>query len=69
MGEYEIRIPQAEGSPTLISAEIHLTDASAVRSGKLMAQGRPFEVWRGSERIYPEAQNSLSETPTDRPAT
>jgi hypothetical protein len=62
MGEYEIRILQAEGSPTLISAEVHLTDESAVRSGKRIAKGRLFEVWRGNERIYPEAQNSHSDT-------
>jgi hypothetical protein len=69
MREYEIRILQAKGSPTLIAAEIHLTDESAVRSGKRMAQERPFEVWRDDERLYPAVSSSRSENPTDHPAT
>ncbi|HYS47115.1 MAG TPA: hypothetical protein VEM35_11785 [Rhizomicrobium sp.] len=55
MHDYEIRILQFKDSATIITAEIHLTDASALRSARKLAEGRKFEVWRGSERLYPEA--------------
>jgi hypothetical protein len=56
MHEYEIRVLQASGGPALITAEIHLNNKSAIRSGQKLANGQNFEVWRGSERLYPEAQ-------------
>ncbi len=51
MGEYEIHILQSEGSPSIITAEIHFSDESAIRSARKMAHGRQFEVWRGLECI------------------
>ena len=51
MGEYEIHILQSEGSPSIISAETHLSEESAIRSARRMARGRQFEVWRGLECI------------------
>jgi hypothetical protein len=47
MHNYEIRIIQAPGSPSLITAEIHLSDESAIRSARKLARGKQFEVWRG----------------------
>jgi hypothetical protein len=51
MHEYEIRVLHTEGCPALITSEIQLCDAAAMRSARKMAEGRPFEVWRGLERI------------------
>jgi hypothetical protein len=52
MNDYEIRILKADGKPTLISAEVHLTDNSAIRSARRMANGSPAEVWRGTDCIW-----------------
>jgi len=52
MHEYEIRIAQATGSPSIISEEIQLCDKAAINSARKMAGGKPFEVWRGSEMIW-----------------
>ena len=52
MGEYEIRILKEDGTVALIVAEIQLADSAAIRSGKKVANGRNFEVWRGSDCIY-----------------
>jgi hypothetical protein len=60
MKPYEIRILKSFGSPTIISAENHLNDESALRSGQRLADGRQFEVWRGDIRIHPEAPPSNS---------
>jgi hypothetical protein len=65
MHEYEIRILQAGDSPSLITAEIHLSDTAAIRSARKMARGRPFEVWRGVECISGRAR--LSEPPAKHP--
>jgi len=52
MRDYEIRILNPDGSAAIITAEIHLTDASAIRSGRALADGLKFEVWRGMDCIY-----------------
>ena len=52
MYDYEIRILNPDGSVAIITAEIHLTDASAIRSGRVLADGLQFEVWRGMDCIY-----------------
>jgi hypothetical protein len=52
MHDYEIRILNPDGSAAIITAEIHLTDASAIRSGRALADGLQFEVWRGMDCIY-----------------
>lgn len=62
MYEYEIHISQAEGSPSLICAEVQLCDQAAIKSARKMAQGRPFEVWRGSDCIF-ELQSQSRITP------
>jgi hypothetical protein len=55
MQDYEIRIlgPENEKgrrSHTLIEV-MHLNDTTAIRAARQLAAGRPFEVWRGVERI------------------
>jgi hypothetical protein len=52
MHDYEIRILNPDGSAAIITAEIHLTDASAIRSGRALADGLQFEVWHGMDCIY-----------------
>ena len=51
MHEYEIRVFQAKGAPAIITSEVQLSDQAALRSARKMADGRPFEVWRGLECI------------------
>ena len=51
MHDYEIRILNPDGSTAIITAEIHLTDASAIRSGRALADGLQFEIWRGMDCI------------------
>jgi len=49
--EYEIRILQSDGSPSILTAQIYLSDQSAIQAARRMALGRQFEVWRGMECI------------------
>jgi hypothetical protein len=49
---YEIRILREDGTPAITIPEMYPNDTSAVRSGRLMARGRPVEVWRGTECIW-----------------
>jgi hypothetical protein len=49
--EYEIRV-LSSGHPIIIIDAKYFSDHAAVRSAKDLAQGRPFEVWRGLSRIY-----------------
>lgn len=55
MGGYEILLLKEEGTVASVSCEFHLTDTTAIYSAHKVAKGKPFEVWRGSERIYPAA--------------
>ena len=55
MQDYEIRIfgPEKEHgrqNHTIIEV-MHLNDTTALRAARALAAGRPFEVWRGIERI------------------
>lgn len=55
MHDYEIRILSpgkvtGRTSQTII-AVMHLNDSTAIRAARSLAAGRPFEVWRGIERI------------------
>ena len=48
----EFRLP---GDTSLqVQAEIHLNDKAAVRAGRKLANGKRFEVLRGSERVWPK---------------
>jgi hypothetical protein len=53
MQDYEILIfgPEKEiGRRTFVEV-MHLNDSTAIRAARSLAAGRPFEVWRGIERI------------------
>lgn len=52
MQEYEICILHNDGSRSMIAIEILFSDHAAVRSAQRLAQGRKFEIWRGSDCIY-----------------
>jgi len=57
MQDYEIRILGASKDRrghTIIEV-MHLNDSNAIRAARSLAAGRPFEVWRGIERIDFEA--------------
>jgi hypothetical protein len=59
MQDYEIRIfgankDHGRRGHTIIEM-MHLNDSTALRSARSLAAGRPFEVWRGLERIDFEA--------------
>jgi len=49
---YEIRVLDEEGKTALIASEVQLNDNAAIRSGKGIAAGKKFEVWRGMDCIY-----------------
>ena len=60
MQDYEIRIfgPEKElgnRNHTIIEV-MHVNDSNAIRAARSLAAGRPFEVWRGIERIDFEGQ-------------
>ena len=55
MQDYEIRIlgpekKQGNRNHTIIEV-MHVNDSNAIRAARALAAGRPFEVWRGIERI------------------
>jgi hypothetical protein len=55
MQDYEIRIigskkEHGRQNHTIIEV-MHLNDTTALRAARALAAGRPFEVWRGIERI------------------
>jgi hypothetical protein len=49
--EYEIRILSSQGAPSLIIAQMHLSDEAAIQSARRMSLGAQFEVWRDMECI------------------
>jgi hypothetical protein len=62
MQDYEIRIlgrdkDHGRRGHTIIEV-MHLNDSNAIRAARSLAAGRPFEVWRGLERIDFEARES-----------
>ena len=59
MREYEIRVLSA-GHATLIIEQMNLNDCAAIRSARKISDGREFEVWRGTDRIYPPTKNDAS---------
>lgn len=63
MPEYEIHILQDERYPSMITAEIELSDKAAIKSARRLARGRRFEVWRDQECITGIAH--LLPPPTD----
>lgn len=57
MPEYEVLILGPDAKPTSFVETQQVDDDDAIRSAKLMAKGRPFEVWRDTvcvHRVRPE---------------
>jgi hypothetical protein len=52
MHEYEIRVLKPDGSASLIFELVHLSDHAALRAARKLAEGNPFEVWRGLYCVY-----------------
>lgn len=51
MQTYEIRVLD-NGRTRAVLEAMHLNDNAAVRAGKKLAGGKPFEVWRELDCIY-----------------
>jgi hypothetical protein len=51
MNEYEIRILQRLGFPSVILEQMHFSDQAAIQAARRMSLGKQFEVWRGLECI------------------
>jgi hypothetical protein len=56
MRYYEVRLLSAVGmsAPMEVAS---LTDRAAIRQGRKLAGSRPFEIWKGLDRVY-ESPNS-----------
>ena len=52
MHEYELRILNANRTTDLVIEVAHINDNAAIRQGRKIAEGRPFEVWRGLDCVY-----------------
>jgi hypothetical protein len=52
MLEYEIRVLSEEARTSLIIEVIHSSDYAAVCAARKFAGHRPFEVWRGLDRVF-----------------
>lgn len=52
MQEYEIRVLNDRLSPSLFVKTSQLNDNAAIRAGRQMAEGQPFEVWRSRQCVY-----------------
>jgi hypothetical protein len=68
MQGYEIRI-LGQGHGDIIIEVVHLNDNAAVRSARKMAEGKPFEVWRGLDCVYGGARNPSQDLVMARPRT
>jgi hypothetical protein len=64
MGDYEIRILKADGSPSLVYACSHMSDAGAIRSADKIPHdaGDKIEVWRGMACIHREDGLQIAST-------
>ncbi len=51
MHDYEIRI-RCNGHGYTHIEILYLNDSTAIRAAEILADGRPFEVWRGLECIH-----------------
>lgn len=49
---YQIRVLQGDDYPTLITSNISKSDGAAILTARKLADGKNFEVWRGSQCIY-----------------
>jgi hypothetical protein len=52
MRGYEIRLLKPGGGAAVITIEIQLSDKAAIASGKRLANGLKFEVWKDDKCIH-----------------
>ena len=52
MQEYEIRVLNNRLATSLIMQTRQLNDHSAIRAGREVADGQPFEVWQDLRCVY-----------------
>ena len=53
MSEYTIRVLSLDGQHSIEFVENHNADGEAIKAGRKVAQGLPFEVRRGDKKVYP----------------
>jgi hypothetical protein len=63
MENYQIRILRLDGSPGLIAERKYLNSAAAIAAGKVMANGRWFEVWNEDCCVYGRSKTELEKPP------
>jgi hypothetical protein len=63
MENYQIRILRLDGSPGLITERKYLNSAAAIAAGKVMANGRRFEVWNEDYCVYGSSKTELEKPP------
>jgi len=68
MQSFEIRVLRTGGTPALIAEQSYLNADAAITAARLIARGRPFEVWGDDDCVYSESSRSPSRQPPPRPA-
>lgn len=68
MLECEIRILTADGSPSIITQEVHLNAASAINKARRLAGQKAFEVWSNDRCLYSTLSAPTSSAPPTQPA-
>ncbi len=69
MTEFEIRILNDDGRPSIVTSLTLLSTQSAIGSAVRVARGRPFEVWGEGRCLYASvATPGTSPPPSGRPA-
>jgi hypothetical protein len=66
MQDHEIRVLNKSSAPSINYAATFFNDDAAIRSARSLAKTRPFEVWRGLDRIY-RSSAVTGATPLERP--
>lgn len=67
--DYEFRIFSENGTVSLIIHSIHFNDIAAIRSARIFAGNRPFEVWRDLQKISPGTPRAVGGRLTFRSAS
>ncbi len=68
MHEYQFRILRYDLTTSLMTEEVHLSNNAAFRAARKLANGRPFEVWRGMDCIFGPARDRVAVAEGPRPA-
>ena len=52
MKDYEIRVLNDDGKTSLIYFARHQDDCAAFQAAKEIADGQPFDLWRGMDCVF-----------------